>query len=93
MNRLELPTQSVSSVPTGSKFGQSFASRALRGGCVYGPTATPSATFQPIHYEKGYAYPLVVWLHGPGGNERRAHEYFDWGATVDATCAPGDDER
>jgi phospholipase/carboxylesterase len=71
MNRLELPPQSDSSVPTGSKFGPSFASRALRRGRVLGPLATPFATFRPIHYEEGYAYPLVVWLHGPGGNERQ----------------------
>jgi len=27
----------------------------------------------PIHYEKNYAYPLVVWLHGEGGDERQLH--------------------
>jgi phospholipase/carboxylesterase len=31
--------------------------------------APPFSTFIPIHYEPGYAYPLVVWLHGPQGNE------------------------
>ena len=25
----------------------------------------------PLHYERNYAYPLVVWLHGPGDNERQ----------------------
>lgn len=25
--------------------------------------------FIPLHYEKNYAYPLFVWLHGPGGTE------------------------
>ena len=33
-------------------------------------TFEPFATFEPIHYERGYAYPLVVWLHGPAGSER-----------------------
>jgi phospholipase/carboxylesterase len=28
-------------------------------------------TFAPIHYERGYSYPLLVWLHGAGGNERQ----------------------
>ena len=28
------------------------------------------ATFTPMHYESNYAYPLIVWLHSPGGNER-----------------------
>jgi phospholipase/carboxylesterase len=25
----------------------------------------------PLHYEAGYAYPLFVWLHGDGGDERQ----------------------
>lgn len=29
----------------------------------------PSAVFAPLHYEPGYAYPLLVWLHGPGDDE------------------------
>jgi phospholipase/carboxylesterase len=32
--------------------------------------APGTALFAPIHYEPGYAYPLVVWLHGEGSNER-----------------------
>lgn len=24
-----------------------------------------------MHYEPGYAYPLIVWLHGPGDDERQ----------------------
>jgi phospholipase/carboxylesterase len=31
----------------------------------------PHAIFAPLHYESGYAYPLIVWLHGRGGNERQ----------------------
>ena len=27
--------------------------------------------FVPLHYEPNYAYPLVVWLHGPGDDERQ----------------------
>jgi len=26
--------------------------------------------FAPIHYEAGYSYPLIVWLHGHAGNEQ-----------------------
>ncbi|MDO4575462.1 MAG: hypothetical protein Q4D98_09660 [Planctomycetia bacterium] len=29
----------------------------------------PTCTFAPQHYERGYAYPLVLWLHTPGMNE------------------------
>jgi phospholipase/carboxylesterase len=27
--------------------------------------------FGPLHYEPGYAYPLIVWLHGPGNDEQQ----------------------
>ena len=27
--------------------------------------------FAPLHYAPGYAYPLIVWLHGCGGDERQ----------------------
>jgi phospholipase/carboxylesterase len=27
--------------------------------------------FAPMHYAPGYAYPLIVWLHGCGGDERQ----------------------
>jgi phospholipase/carboxylesterase len=30
----------------------------------------PYTTFAPIHYEERYAYPLIVWLHDDGSNER-----------------------
>ena len=32
------------------------------------------ALFAPIHYEPGYAYPLIVWLHGCGGDERQLRQ-------------------
>jgi len=31
----------------------------------------PQAVFAPLHYEARYAYPLIVWLHGPGGDQRQ----------------------
>jgi phospholipase/carboxylesterase len=30
---------------------------------------TPCALFAPLHYEPHYAYPLLVWLHGPDDDE------------------------
>lgn len=30
--------------------------------------------FLPEHYEKGYAYPLIVWLHGAGRDEEELWE-------------------
>ncbi len=40
------------------------------------PSARDSARtlFVPLHYEPNYAYPLIVWLHGPGRNERQLQE-------------------
>ncbi len=29
------------------------------------------ALFAPLHYERNYGYPLVVWLHGAGNDERQ----------------------
>jgi phospholipase/carboxylesterase len=31
----------------------------------------PHALFAPLHYTSGYAYPLIVWLHGAGSDERQ----------------------
>jgi phospholipase/carboxylesterase len=32
---------------------------------------TIHALFAPLHYASGYGYPLIVWLHGPGSDERQ----------------------
>lgn len=34
-------------------------------------TTTRFSTFAPLHYEPNYAYPLIVWLHGSGDNEKQ----------------------
>ncbi|MGL4595288.1 MAG: alpha/beta hydrolase [Thermoguttaceae bacterium] len=31
----------------------------------------PHILFSPIHYEPGYSYPLLVWLHDTGDDERQ----------------------
>jgi phospholipase/carboxylesterase len=31
----------------------------------------PYSLFTPLHYEENYAYPLLVWLHSAGGDERQ----------------------
>ncbi|HEX3998338.1 MAG TPA: alpha/beta hydrolase-fold protein [Pirellulales bacterium] len=31
----------------------------------------PYSLFAPLHYEPNYAYPLLVWLHGPGHDEQQ----------------------
>ncbi len=32
------------------------------------------ALFAPLHYERGYAYPLLIWLHDDGGSERELRQ-------------------
>ena len=32
---------------------------------------SPHTFFRPLHYEPGYAYPLIVWLHSPDNNEHQ----------------------
>ena len=43
---------------------QSVWQSAQYRGCHY-------ATFAPLHYEPNYAYPLIIWLHGPRNDERQ----------------------
>ena len=31
----------------------------------------PHMLFAPLHYESGYSYPLIVWLHGAGDDEHQ----------------------
>lgn len=31
----------------------------------------PHALFTPLHYERNYSYPLIIWLHGPDDDERQ----------------------
>jgi phospholipase/carboxylesterase len=38
---------------------------------VQEPRPLPIRTFAPIGYEPRYAYPLIVFLHGEGGNEEQ----------------------
>ena len=45
-------------------------SRTLRVAAQRASAREPCATFAPIHYEPGYAYPLIVWLHSTASCER-----------------------
>lgn len=37
-------------------------------------TDTPYSLFAPLHYEPNYAYPLLIWLHGPDSDEREVQQ-------------------
>ncbi|MEQ8847917.1 hypothetical protein [Botrimarina sp.] len=42
---------------------------AWRAGCEVAPAPERTATFTPMGFEREYAYPLIVWLHGAGADE------------------------
>jgi phospholipase/carboxylesterase len=70
MNRLFAPESPPAATTLKAPRGQERRVDAAR---VRKPAATgPSlALFAPQHYEANYAYPLVVWLHSAGGDERQ----------------------
>lgn len=63
MNRIKIGPLATMSPTTRAEFD--IESRTAR------PKASRSehSIFIPIHYEKNYAYPLVVWLHDRGSDE------------------------
>jgi len=70
MNRIHHPTESskpASSSPT------SFPKFRVESGLFVSSPAHDASRvlFGPKHYEPNYAYPLVVWLHEPGCDERQ----------------------
>ncbi|RIK72190.1 MAG: hypothetical protein DCC67_19620 [Planctomycetota bacterium] len=54
-------TPPLQSSPSRLAVGQPRRQRAV---------ASQYSLFVPMHYERRYAYPLLVWLHGYGGSER-----------------------
>ncbi|MDP6553578.1 MAG: PHB depolymerase family esterase [Pirellulaceae bacterium] len=65
MNRLQLLADSSETNPqTDERHGKAVLTPPID--VAYG-------LFAPLHYEPNYAYPLLVWLHGPHGDE---HELF-----------------
>ena len=62
-NRLASPT--ILDPATQSPTTHSVASAVH----THGGDVCRHALFAPVHYERDYAYPLIVWLHSPGGNE------------------------
>ena len=66
MNRLEL-----SDLPPGTNPATTGAATISTQLAKGGP---PHALFSPLHYEKNYAYPLLIWLHGNQGNEHQLRQ-------------------
>lgn len=68
MNRIAIGESSVShtSAPVPPR------AEILQGKLVFTSGDEPSLSmFMPMHYEKNYSYPLIVWLHGEHDDERQ----------------------
>jgi phospholipase/carboxylesterase len=63
---LPQPKRSQDELSTSS--GERFTAGAGRWNIVLDQSA---AIFMPMHYERNYSYPLIIWLHGPGDDENQ----------------------
>lgn len=73
MNRLEASPTTSSLTVSNSKFSSTINPMrvdAFQNQNDLGTATVAATTFAPAHYESGYAYPLLVWLHGDGHSER-----------------------
>ncbi len=66
MNRLQLLAEADAPAPAPTKRIES--SNLVRRGRRAGQAIS---LFAPMHYEQNYAYPLLLWLHGPHDDERQ----------------------
>jgi phospholipase/carboxylesterase len=65
MNRTQRPAELAKQQMPGLDFEMGLAHAAASS------RDTSHTLFAPLHYEPGYSYPLIVWLHGPGNDERQ----------------------
>ncbi len=70
MNRMPLPTQVSKQSLTPSFESEWLQESDFRSSVSRRTFDAPHCLFSPVHYEPGYAYPLIVWLHGPVSNEQ-----------------------
>ncbi len=68
MNRTLPPLASSHIVPS-QHLADGFGRQEFISPAEQSVAATAHSCFAPMHYEPGYAYPLIVWLHGPDSNE------------------------
>jgi phospholipase/carboxylesterase len=70
MNRIRSRKPAAKSSSLGAKL-HSDPSLGISAALVVRATAdeSPHALFAPLHYERNYAYPLIVWLHGRSDDE------------------------
>jgi len=96
MNRLALAPETSALANSLHALNQFTGERSLATRRLSRDAEAPFATFQPIHYERGYAYPLVVWLHGAAGSERELRQVMprvstrNYVAIAPRGCTPDD---
>jgi phospholipase/carboxylesterase len=74
MNRIELPTETLSA-STSFPLSENIDEVARLGDRRFlQDPRSPHTSFAPMHYEPGYAYPLLVWLHDGPGNEHELRQ-------------------
>jgi phospholipase/carboxylesterase len=73
MNRIQPRKPPTTPGMAGKKSSPSTESPVITAGILSRPATDESsfALFTPLHYERNYAYPLIVWLHGPDENENQ----------------------
>jgi phospholipase/carboxylesterase len=77
MNRLHLPKAASSDLASSSQASLANGGTRLFPGVASkrrDRTIPEYSLFAPLHYERRYAYPLLVWLHDDGGNERELRQ-------------------
>lgn len=68
MNRLEIRDESSTGLLPANRFDTAI------GVAEADFSDFPCSVFSPMHYEAGYAYPLIVWLHDEGEDEHAIKE-------------------
>jgi phospholipase/carboxylesterase len=66
MNRIQLAPQEPAATPS----PLTFDLKPTGGNASHHPSRHCSL-FTPMHYEQKHSYPLLIWLHGPGDDERQ----------------------
>jgi phospholipase/carboxylesterase len=79
MNRLQSSKASSHQLSSSFELPLAFAPQTTKSTKVAArrrdrATAPHYALFAPLHYERGYAYPLLLWLHDDGGSERELRQ-------------------
>lgn len=68
MNRISQRDATAKPSTSSTRFASETAVRQTR--------APEYSLFRPMHYEQNYAYPLVVYLHGPQGSQRQLDDFM-----------------